>query len=66
MPPEETPHDPLPALLAEIDQTLKMAGELARVVRTYYDAFLEEGFNDRQALYAAITWIKGPSEPPSE
>jgi hypothetical protein len=64
--PSDEHNDPLPALIAEIDQTLAMAGELARAVRAYYDAFIEEGFTEKQALYAAVMWIKQPPDPPTE
>jgi hypothetical protein len=63
--PDEAPVDPLPGLIAGIDQALKMAGEVARAHRAYYDAFIEEGFTERQALYAAVSWLKGTGEPPA-
>ena len=62
---EEQPIDPLPALIAEIDQALKMAGEMARVSRAHYMAYLEEGFSPKQALYLAAAFFRSP-EPPSE
>jgi hypothetical protein len=64
MPPdEERPVDPLPALIAEIDQALKMAGEMARVSRAHYDAYREEGFSDKQALYLTACFFRAPDMP---
>lgn len=63
--PENEPVDPLPALIAELDQALKMAGQMARIVRAHYEAYLEEGFTDKQALFLAASNFRAP-EPPSE
>jgi len=65
MSPDDAPDDPLPAMIAGLDQALEMAGEVARVVHGHYQAFLAEGFTEKQALYAAVMWIKGTGEPPS-
>jgi hypothetical protein len=59
------PVDPLPAMLAAIDQALKMVGEQARVTKAHYDAYIEQGFNNKQALYlAAMFWkqLDAPDE----
>jgi hypothetical protein len=57
--------DPLPKMIADLDQALEMAGQVARMTRGHYEAFIEEGFNDKQALYLAIAYLRGPSEPPA-
>ena len=63
---EEPPVDPLPALLANIDQALSMAGELARLARGYYDAFKHAGFSDAQAVYLTACQLHGdPGDAPS-
>jgi hypothetical protein len=62
---DETPFDRLPSLLAEIDQALAMASELARYQKGLYDGYIEAGFTERQALYMAAEWAK-PSRPPDE
>lgn len=53
-----TPEDPLPALRAEIDQSVAMAPEFARWARGQYDAFIAQGFNESQALYLTAVTIK--------
>ena len=66
MPPDESPIDPLPGLLADLDQALAMAGQIARLVKGHFDAFVEEGFTEKQALYLAIAHVSGgPGEPPA-
>lgn len=59
------PFDPLPGLRAEIDQALEMASDLARMAKAWYDAFIEQGFAPRQALYLTAVQMKGdPGDPP--
>ena len=54
-------HDPLPAIIAELDQALAMAGQGARVAKGLFDAYVEEGFTEKQALYlVACTMNGGP------
>jgi hypothetical protein len=48
------PDDPLPKLRAELDQTIALAPEIARVAFGFYAAFLTEGFNASQALYLTV------------
>jgi hypothetical protein len=62
---ENAPVDPLPKLLAEIDQALAISGELARYQRGLYEQYVEAGFTEKQALYMAAEWAK-PSRPPDE
>jgi hypothetical protein len=63
--PDDTPYDPLPAMRAELDQALMVASELARVARGYFEAFVAEGFTERQALYLTTTQLlQKPGEPP--
>lgn len=54
---DDQPHDPLIALRAQLDQAIAMAPELARTTRGYVDAYLAEGFTERQALYLATAQI---------
>lgn len=59
------PVDPYPAIIADIDQALAMAGQVARVVRGNYEAFLAEGFTEKQALHAALVYVlSNPGETP--
>lgn len=46
-----SPEDPLPKLLAEIDQALAMAPQLAKVAYGYHRAFQQEGFASKESLY---------------
>lgn len=46
-----SPEDPLPKLLAEIDQALAIAPQLARIAFGYHAAFQKEGFSARESLY---------------
>lgn len=54
---DQQPDDPLPALLAALDQALSMAPQLARMARGYFDAFEHEGFTASQALYLTAAQI---------
>lgn len=60
----EQPHDPLPLLVAQLDQALAMASEMARVMRGYYDAFKEQDFTEAQALWLAAAQVKDLGDPP--
>lgn len=60
---EDQPIDPYPGIIADIDQALAMASQVARIVRGNYEAFLAEGFTDKQALYAAIAYVQGNPGP---
>lgn len=65
-PDDDMPVDPLPALMADLDQALAMASEVARLLKGHFDAFVEEGFTEKQALYLAIAHVSGgPGEPPA-
>lgn len=59
----DSPLDPLPGLLAELDQMLKMVPQAARVARAYYDAYRGEGFSERQALYLVASQFRDPAAP---
>ena len=56
---EHEPDDPLPALIAELDQAMAMSPLLARTARSMYDAFKGEAFADKQALYLTAAQILG-------
>jgi hypothetical protein len=61
----DVPHDPLPAMRAELDQAVMAAPEVARVARGFFDAFAAEGFSSQQALYlVAAQLLNTPGEPP--
>lgn len=60
------PADPLAILRAQLDQGIALAPELARGVRAYYDAFTQQGFEDKQAMYlTACQMLQTPGPPPS-
>lgn len=54
---EPNDDDPLPKLIAELDQAIATAPHLARVARGYFDAFTAEGFSDRQSLHLTATQL---------
>lgn len=60
---DNAPHDPLPALMAQIDQALEMAGEVARMAKSQYDAYRAESFTDKQSLYLAACSMNPPQAP---
>jgi hypothetical protein len=60
---EEEPIDPLPGLIASIDQMIQMSGQMARVVRAEYLAYLDEDFTHKEALYLAACRIRSPEVP---
>lgn len=62
---DEMPHDPLPEIVAGIDQMLAMAPELARAARGYFDAFRAEGFSDAQAIYLTAAQLHSDPGSPS-
>lgn len=62
---DNDPIDPLPGMIAALDQALEMAGEMARISRSYYLAYKEEGFSEEQALYLCAC-IANPPRPPSD
>lgn len=59
-----TPNDPLVTLRAELDQMIAMAPELARAVRGAFEAYVSEGFTDKQALYLTAVQFKDHPGPP--
>lgn len=62
----DDPHDPLPGILAAVDQALAMSAEISRVTRGFYDAFKDAGFTDAQALWLANAQFKNElGEPPA-
>lgn len=52
-------YDPMPAILAQVDQTIATAPHIARMAHGYYQAFADEGFTDKQALYLTATQLHG-------
>ncbi len=60
---EEIP-DPLPDLIANLDQAVAMAPHLAKMAMGWYDAFLGQGFDPKQSLYlTAVQIIQHPGSP---
>lgn len=60
-------HDPLPAMLASLDQALAMAPQIARIYRAMYDAFVAEGFTESQALWLAFAQVNASAgDPPTD
>lgn len=43
--------DPLAALIAEIDQWARNASHIARAQKAHFDALIEAGFTEAQALH---------------
>ena len=63
--PELNPEDPLPALVAAVDQAGATAGMLARLAGAHFEAFKEAGFSESQALYlTAAQIIQDPGQAP--
>jgi hypothetical protein len=60
------PHDPLPALLAELDQAMKMIPQQARAMRVMFVALVEEGFTYKEALYLTACQFSPPRPPDEE
>lgn len=60
------PHDPLPALMAELDQAMKMIPEQARAMRIMFRALRDEGFAYKEALYLTATQFSPPKPPDEE
>jgi hypothetical protein len=59
------PDDPLPGMIAEIDQLVAVAPQLARAVHGIYSAYRDQGFSDAQAIYlVAATISDNPLDPP--
>lgn len=63
--PEPEPDDPLPGLIAEVDQALRTVPMLAAAAWTMYESFTEAGFEPRQALYLTACQLHagGPGQP---
>lgn len=53
MKPDETPPDPLPSMIAGIDQAVEMFPQFARYAWELFDALRVEGFDEDQALVLA-------------
>lgn len=61
----DEPQDPLPAMMAALDQLRMEAPQIACVYRTYFDAFKSQGFRDAQACYlAAAQTLQNPGTAP--
>jgi hypothetical protein len=63
---DETPADPLPKLLADIDQALVMLKERARYERGAFEAYVDAGFTDAQALYLTAQILRLPPSLPDD
>lgn len=59
---DEKPNDPLPGLLAEIDQAMKMAPTLARWAMSMFSAFSEAGFSEEQSLRLTMNQLKASTD----
>lgn len=55
--------DPVPALVAGIDQAIAMAPHLARMAMGYFSAFVDEGFTDGWRGRMTLDACGGTSEP---
>ena len=56
---DENHVDPLPALIASIDQAIAVAPQIARTLKGHFDACGTEGFTEKQALYLAVAVTLG-------
>lgn len=64
--PQDDPIDQLAVLRAEIDQMVKLAPEIARTARAWFDSFRAEDFSEKQALYLTASQVlQNPGTPPS-
>lgn len=54
---DEEPHDPLPAILASLDQMAQTMPLLAKGSKAIYDSYLEVGFDEEQAFEVVLTYI---------
>lgn len=65
---EHTPSpedDPLPAMIAKVDQLAMEAPIVARCARAFFEAFNEAGFNEAQATYlTACQILQDPGSAP--
>ena len=59
---ELEPDDPLPALMAAVDQGMMVAPTLARWAWALHKAFKAEGFSDEQALRLTMNQIKSTGD----
>lgn len=58
--------DAIPDPVANMDQALASAGDVARLASGLYGAFQAEGFNDAQAIYLTVcTLQQKPGAPPA-
>lgn len=58
------PIDPMPGVMAALDQVLALASEMARITRGLFDAYKAEGFSDQQAAYFTVCQIQQGAGPP--
>jgi hypothetical protein len=66
MDPRDEPQDSLAILKAAIDQQIALAPEIARAAYGQFQAFTEEGFTAKQALYlTAVQLQESPGQAPS-
>lgn len=60
-----TPEDPLPAMIAMVDQLAMQAPLIARAAHAFYTGFAEAGFKESQALYlTACQLMQHPGSAP--
>lgn len=58
------PDDPLPAMLAKVDQQVAMAPHLAKAAKGFHAAFVAEGFQPHEAVYLVAVQLMGdPGRP---
>lgn len=61
----DEPDDPLPQMVANIDQLIANAPHMARAAWGLYNAFAMQGFSSDAALYlTAVQLVQTPGEAP--
>lgn len=56
---EDEQFDPLPGIIASIDQSVQIVPHLARWAMALYESFTGAGFSEAQALELTANQIKG-------
>jgi len=54
---EDVPEDPLPAMVAALDQLMMVVPQTAKAVHAVYTAYLEAGFSEGQAFEITMAYI---------
>jgi hypothetical protein len=57
---ELNPDDPLPKLIADIDQMIATAPRLGQAAWGFYEGFRAAGFTDNQSLFLVAVQLKDP------